>query len=80
MVLPGAEALVVEEGWQGCFVGCGVRTRFGDYGQRSGSESATRRCVDGRQRAQDGVARVAGRGGCCSSQVQWLLFRSRTDT
>ena len=61
---PGAKAVIVEDEVQGSSVSRSVKTRFWDYGQRSGSESATRRCVDGRRRAQGGVARVAARGGC----------------
>jgi hypothetical protein len=49
---------------QRLFVDCSVKTRFQEYGQRSGSESATKSCVDGRLRAQGGVARVAARAGC----------------
>ena len=60
----GAEARIVEDVVQRSFVCCSVKTRFQEYGQRSGSESATKSCVDGRLRAQGGVARVAARAGC----------------
>ena len=59
MAFPGAKVVVVEDEIQGSFAGCSVKTRFEDYGQRSGSERATRRCVDVRNKAQEGVARVA---------------------
>lgn len=61
-----------------------MNVRPGEYGQRSEIESATMRCVDGKQRASGGVARrntcwalivantmaiVYGSYGVCESEV-----------
>lgn len=80
----GAKAKIVKVEFQESVGDYVVNVRPRDYRQRSEIESATRRCVDGKQRASGGVARrntcralivantmaiVYGSDGVCGSEV-----------